>query len=101
MAQVLIPIFYLSSKTTKLKGRNTKHYYCSPTVEVVREKPTQEGTPRCFHKITIFYLMDLFFDSMDSFSLGQSGEQDAREKEMEENMNEVFYTFFHTIMEQK
>jgi hypothetical protein len=38
---------------------------------------------------------------MDSFSIGQSGEQDAREKEMEENMNEVFDTFFHIIVEQQ
>jgi hypothetical protein len=36
---------------------------------------------------------------MDSSSLGQSGEQDAREKEMEENMNEVLDTFVQIIME--
>ncbi len=48
-----------------------------------------------------------FFSSRTFFLLqgfiryvGQSGEQDAREKEMEENMNEVLNTFVH-IMEQQ
>jgi hypothetical protein len=55
----------------------------------------------CYHRVTkIFLPHGPFFDLADSFSIwillyvGQSGEQDAREKEMEENMNEVLDTFF-------